>query len=131
MVRMTELPDTTTEPTAKGTPPLVTSILLSAGLGLLWILLAASNPDTTYHLAPLLVAGSGPIPMRRPGPRRLGFNVSAIGTAISLAITVLLAAMDKLNGPSLLPFGGAVEEALIFAVVGGLFGLAYSATLGD
>jgi hypothetical protein len=40
---------------------------------------------------------------------------------------VVLALVGLLDGPSLLPFGGALEESLVGAAFGGLVGLAVAA----
>ena len=94
---------------------------LSGLLAALWVVLAWINPDTTYHLAPVLVAASFPIGHRL----RVGHHlnpVQAVATFVGAGLNVgvatgILAWADKLRGPSLLSSGGAVMEAVIFGAV--------------
>lgn len=98
-------------------------LYLSLGLGLLWIFLAWRKPETTYHLGPPLVAlavalshrsaGSGPLSV----PAAAGAAVSGLMNA--LIATGILAFNDKLEGGSLLPFGDATVESLVFSFGGG------------
>jgi hypothetical protein len=98
----------------------------AAGLGALWLVVAVSRPETTFHLAPLLVAGV-PAPalgIDTPHPDAPALlKISVAGIALALAVTGILASFDSLRGPSLLPFGGAVVESVILAFVGGTLGL--------
>jgi uncharacterized membrane protein YhhN len=48
------------EPTSPRWQPVVAAL----GFALLWVLLAARNPTTTYHLAPLLMAAAAPVTRR-------------------------------------------------------------------
>jgi hypothetical protein len=104
----------------------VVAIRISLGFALLWALLAAVRPGTTFHLAPLLVAAAVPWVHRvqdRPA-RPAAYRLAAVGTGIAAGTSVLLAIAGRLDGPTLLPFGGALEESLVGAVIGGLAGLA-------
>ena len=58
------------------------------------------------------IAGTAPT-------RRQVFVMSAGGVAGALLLTAVLSAAEKLQGPSLLPFGGAAMEAFIFSFIGG------------
>lgn len=103
-----------------------TAIKISLGLALLWAVLAAVRPGTTFHLAPLLVAGAVPWLQRvedRPA-RPVAFRLAVVGIGIAAGASVLLAIAGWLEGPTLLPFGGALEESLVGAIIGGLAGLA-------
>jgi predicted aminopeptidase len=93
---------------------------------LLWAVLAAVRPGTTFHLAPLLVAGAVPWLQRvEDRPARLAaYRLAAVGIGIAVGTSVLLAIAGWLDGPTLLPFGGALEESLVGAIIGGLAGLA-------
>lgn len=118
------MPDTSPEREAAHRPGRV--LYLSLGLGLLWIFLAFSNPETTYHLGPLLVAAAVPLSHRSTGSGSLS-NPAAAGAAVSglvnaLFVTGILAFNDKLLGESLLPFGDATVESLVFAVAGAILG---------
>lgn len=98
----------------------------AVGLGAVWAVAAALRPETTYHLAPLLVAATLPFVLVAEQPS-LGLRGTlagaAGGTAVAFIATAALGFADLLRGPSLLPFGGAVVESVIFSVVGGVLGL--------
>jgi len=100
-------------------------LALAAGLAALWGTLAWFNDPTTYHLAPLLVSGVAALGAfgdeEASTAQRL--IASLIGTALALVVTATLGTTDHLTGPSLLPVGGAVLEAAVFAVAGGLVGV--------
>jgi hypothetical protein len=106
------------------------AIRISLGFALFWAVLAAVRPGTTFHLAPLLVAGAVPWVQRvqSGAPPLNGFRPAAVGLGLAAGTSILLAMAGLLEGPSLLPFGGALEESLVGAVVGSLVGLAVAAT---
>ena len=91
---------------------------LSGLLAALWVVLAWLNPDLTYHLAPVLVAVSFPVGHRLRIKEPLNAVQAAatfVGAALNVGVaTGILAWADKLRGPSLLPTGGAVLEAVVF-----------------
>jgi hypothetical protein len=95
---------------------------LSGLLAALWVLLAWINQDTTYHVAPLLVAAAFPIGhrLRIAGPlRRAQSAATLVGAALNVGVAIgILAWADKLQGPSLLPTGGAVLESVVFGALG-------------
>ena len=95
---------------------------LSGLLAALWVILAWLNPDITYHLAPLLVAGSFPAGHRlRVGKQLTPVQAFAtfVGAIFNVGIAIgILTWADKLQGPSLLPTGGAVMESVVFGLVG-------------
>ena len=105
----------------------VKSALFVAGLATLWIAVAWLRPETTFHLAPLLVAGLLPYAYVRLAARRAGARLTAAlaatATGAALAASAVLAAAEKLEGPSLLPTGGAALEAVVFSLAGGALGL--------
>jgi len=97
-------------------------LYLSLGLGLLWMFLAFRSPSTTFHLGPLLVAAAVAMSHRSTGSGPLS-NPAALGAAVSglvnaLVATGVLAFNDKLEGGSLLPFGDATVEAIVFSLIG-------------
>ena len=87
------------------------------GFAVLWAILALVSPTTTYHLAPAIVAGVGPV----VAPHR-SLVSSAATLALALGTTGLLASLDALAGESLLPVGGAVFESVVAAFGGAVFG---------
>lgn len=101
-------------------------LLYAVGLAVLWGVLAAFSPETTYHLAPFLVAGAPPIldaADEAGGHPSRAAALAATGTLIALVGTGILAAAGLLQGPSLLPTGGAVLESVAFSITGGVVGL--------
>lgn len=103
------------------------TVYTSGVVAAVWVALAWFNPDNTYHAAPLLAAGIFPVAQRlRHGRLTAGQAVGAAagGYLNVLVVTVLLTVVDKLEGPSLLPFGDAAVEALVFGAAGSLLGAA-------
>ena len=99
------------------------------GLTILWIVLATINSATTYHLAPLFVAVAVPVGWAqadRISVRAAG-AAAAIGITLTYGATAVLGTTDHLTGPSLLPTGGAVLEAVVFGAAGAIVGFAYAA----
>ena len=99
--------------------------LVAVALAVLWVVLAFSRDDVTYHLAPLIVAAVPPAGLGIEGKGTLrSLAVWAMGgAALALAVTFLLAALGRLTGPSLLPFGAAAAESVIFSFAGAIAGL--------
>lgn len=101
-------------------------LYLSLGLSLFWIFLAWRRPETTYHLGPPLVALAVVLSHKSAGsgvmsvPAAAGAAVSGLTNA--LVATGVLAFNDKLMGGSLLPFGDATVESIVFSLVGALVG---------
>lgn len=98
---------------------------LGSGVGwtvvvaLAWVLLAVWRPTTTWHLAPVLLAGALPWVVGqdlragdRSGPARVGW-AGAGGFVVAALVTLGLARADLLRGPTLLGFGSATTEALV------------------
>ena len=90
------------------------------GVALAWLY------DTTFHFAPLLVGAVVPLGVSLAGeppsfPRRL--TAAAAGALLALAATAALALAGHLDGPSLLPAGGAAAEAVAFSPAGAVIGL--------
>jgi hypothetical protein len=65
--------------------------------------------------------GSGPLPV----PAAAGAAVAGLTNA--LFATAILAFNDRLRGESLLPFGDATVESIVFAVGGALVGFSIAA----
>ena len=102
------------------------AVSISVGLALLWVVVAFIRSGATFHLAPILVAAAVPVAVSydsRDNVSTLRLALaSMIGLAISLVATLILTAADMMAGPSLLPSGGAVTEAVVFSLVGALGG---------
>lgn len=88
-------------------------------MALLWVVVAAIRPATTFHLAPLIVAAWPAF-----GERQLERSISMAlaGGAIAVLTTGLLSVGGLLRGPSLLPWGGSALESLFAAAVGAFVG---------
>lgn len=104
------------------------SLLWSGGLGVLWVILAIIRPETTFHLAPLLIAGAPPalyaIDTGRPQAGRV-VALGASGIAISLLATALVAVTGSMDGPPFEGFSGPLPEAFILTTVGAVLGTAF------
>ncbi len=99
---------------------------ISLGLAVLWVVLAFLRSGTTFHLAPILVAGALPVVVAFDLQDQISAQHLVLPTAIglvgALAATLVLTVADELTGPSLLPFGGAVTEAVVFSATGAIGG---------
>jgi hypothetical protein len=93
----------------------------------IWVALASISPTRTLHLAPVII-GAWPLfgsvieKSSLPMPHRIGR--AGIGVGLGVATTAVLALTGGLEGPSLLPAGGAALEAIVFSFLGGLLALA-------
>lgn len=99
---------------------------ISIGLAVLWIVVAFVRSGLTFHLAPILVAGAFPVVYAfdsdDPISARDLVPATVAGLAISLLATLILAVAGEMTGPSLLPFGGAATEAVVFSLAGAIGG---------
>ena len=93
-------------------------------LAVVWLVAAAVRPALTFHLAPVLIAGSVPLLLANDGATSQRFVVFGAfsGFALALGTTVVISTAGWMQGPSLLPFGGPAVEALVFAVGGAVLG---------
>lgn len=106
-------------------------LLASAGFALLWLLLAVRSPDTTYHLAPLLVAGMGPVARRwldrAPISSDQVATQLAVGSlAVALVTTAVLALLGKFSGPDVTGGDNALLETVLVALLGAALGRWFS-----
>ncbi len=106
-------------------------LLYTAGLAAVWLIAAAIRPELTYHLAPILVAGSLPVVMvldrdRAPGMKVLA-PASGVGFLIAVAAAALLAAAGWLEGTTLGPFATAGGESMAGAAFGAVAGFLLAA----
>ena len=100
---------------------------LAAFLAAVWAIGAAIQPAATYHLAPILVAGAVPTLIGAQDKATLA-GAMAAGIGIASAVALALAGLDWLRGPTLLPYGGALAEAITFSAAGSV-GAAVMATM--
>lgn len=105
---------------------LARAVGLGMFLTLVWAAVAWWRPESTYHLAPPLIAGAVPFlyasETKQPaGWLRLGL-VAGAGLVMALVGALALASVNWLQGPTLLPFGDALVESIVFAVGGAAVG---------
>jgi len=97
-------------------------MLISVIFGVAWILAAWARPDVNYILFPILTAGSLPVIYRltlgRAVPTPFATAAAIAGITNVVLIAAFLAITDRLNGPTVLPFGGHVLDAAIWATIG-------------
>ena len=105
---------------------------VSAGLvwtlavAVVWILLVAWRPTTTWHLAPLLMAAAWPwvvgqdLSASDPTARRRVLIAGAAGLATGSALIAILALAGRLDGPTWTGGGTPVVEAFLLAGAGAL-----------
>ena len=102
------------------------AVSISLGLAGLWVVVALLRSGTTFHLAPILVAAAVPIAVAydtRDQTSTQDLVVAAvIGLLLALVATLILTLADEMTGPSLLPSGGAVTEAVVFSLTGAIGG---------
>lgn len=104
-----------------GPRSVVSGVGWTAAVALAWVLLAMWRPTTTWHLAPVLLAGAWPWVVGqdlRAGDRatasRLGW-AGAAGFVVAALVTLGLARADLLRGPTVLGFRSATTEAFVLA----------------
>lgn len=97
------------------------SVIAAVGFTVLWVVVAVSRPGTTFHLAPVVVAAAPPFLASR---NRLA--AAAGGMAFVTVVALGMGVAGTLAGPSLLPWGGAVVETVVFGAVGAIVGLVAS-----
>lgn len=108
------------------TSPAVRSIALGVGLAGLWVVLGFWRPETTYHLAPLLV-GAVPVGFAAGTvDRASSFRLGAFGLGLALAASLVLAAIPGFDGPTIGPFGSAGQETVVLAFVGSIGATLYA-----
>jgi glutaredoxin len=110
------------EPATSRWQPLVAVL----GCALLWVLLAAGTPTTTYHFAPLLMAAAAPVTRRwltrTPVPFQPATVLAATGLMMTWVTTAALAWRGMLAGPDVTGGGRPVAESVLLAVVGAVAG---------
>ncbi len=107
-------------------PSLRSAIGWTGALGALWIGVALLRPTTTFHLAPLLVAGAAPVlaALDAPLQSRAVVILAAWSGALSLTATAAVVALGAMDGPSLAPFPSPTLEAIALSVGGAATGAA-------
>lgn len=93
----------------------------AVGLAVIWVLLSVLQATTTWHLAPVLIAGVWPWMTARDlraagGSGAVGLILAGVGAfAVSAAATAALDRADLLRGPTILGFPSPTVESLVLA----------------
>lgn len=107
-------------------PGLLRATAGGVGFAALWLAVAALRPDSTFHLAPFLVAVVPPLVIafdESLGATARSVTIAAtIGVGLALLATTILAVVGRIDGAALEPFGNAVPESVAAAIAGGAAG---------
>jgi len=104
-----------------GTRRLPVGAFWTIGLAVIWGLLSVWQPTTTWHLAPVLIAGAWPWmtgPDLRSGARSGAVGLvlaGAGGFAVSVLATAGLDRADLMRGPTILGFPNPTVESVVLA----------------
>ena len=101
------------------------AMLFAAVTTAAWVALALRRLEVTYHLAPLIAAGSAPLATRQRSGRRssrISFMAGAASTTLVLVIAAALTLTDHLEGPTIWRTRPAAFESIVMAIVGGVWG---------
>jgi hypothetical protein len=92
---------------------LARGVAVAAAFCALWVAAAIVRADTTFHLAPPIVAAC-------PSFIAVRHRLAAVAAGLAMAVGTGLgmAAAGLLGGPSLLPWGGGLMETLVGAAAG-------------
>ena len=100
---------------------------ISVIFGVAWILAAWARPEVNYVLFPFLIGGSLPVIYRltlgRAVPTQFAAAAAIAGAINAILIAAFLAITDRLEGPTVLEFGGPVLDAAAWAIIGSAFGV--------
>jgi len=108
-------------PATVGTRRLPVGAVWAVGLAVIWVLLSVLQATTTWHLAPVLIAGVWPWMTARDlraagGSGAVGLFLAGVGAfAVSAAATAALSRADLLRGPTILGFPSPTVESLVLA----------------
>lgn len=107
---------------------------LTVGAALLWTVLAALRPTTTWHLGPFLVAAAAPWSWSRLGDGPVGPRAAATaagtGWLAGLVTTGVLAGLGLLRGPTFTGTGDTVSAVVVEAAVMATAGASLPALVG-
>jgi hypothetical protein len=101
-------------------------IYVSGAFGAIWVFMAWSTPDNNYFMFPMLIAAAVPVSYRLIAGRALPVGI-AMGASIAgilnvFLLTAMLAIAGKLEGPTMLPVGGVVVDAILLGLIGAALG---------
>ena len=99
-------------------------------VAVMWSLLVAWRPTTTWHIAPLILAATWPwvvgqdATARDPSARRRIVLAAGGGLGVAWALTAVMAWAGRLSGPTWTGSGSPVVESLLLAVCGAVLAMA-------
>lgn len=110
-------------------PDIRRALVWGALLAGLWVVVALIRPTSTFHLAPLLIAGAPPVLFGLDNPDRpISESVLRIGVAsfaMALAASGVVAAIGAMQGPAFEAFPSPLIEAVVFSVLGSVAGVGF------
>ncbi len=111
-------------------PDIRRALVWGALLAGLWVVVALVRPTSTFHLAPLLIAGAPPVLFGldnsdRPD-RGSVLRVGVASFAMALAASAVVAAIGAMQGPAFEVFLSPLIEAVAFSVFGSVAGVGFS-----
>ncbi|MDG1368336.1 MAG: hypothetical protein P8I99_13280 [Acidimicrobiales bacterium] len=106
-------------------------LFITLVFAVVWANLASDSPDSTFHVAPMIVAGSGVVVNGSIGAGLTQHRVitTALGGLVAaLATITILNAKNDLQGPTLWDDGGTslLIEHTLFAGLGAVVGAIYA-----
>ncbi|MEN8233499.1 MAG: hypothetical protein ABFR89_01070 [Actinomycetota bacterium] len=111
-------------------PDVRRALVWGALLAALWVVVAVLRPTTTFHLAPLLIAGAPPVLLVLDegvsASRRAVMGASALGTALALGTAAAVALAGLMRGPAYQAFSGPFGEAVAFTALGAIAGIGFA-----
>lgn len=111
-------------------PDLRRVLIWSVALAGLWVVVALVRPTSTFHLAPFLIAAAPPVLFILDGDtgadRATVYRLAAVGMAIAVMATFIVAVAGAMQGPAFEGFPGPFVEALVFTAVGTVVGIGFA-----
>ena len=107
-------------------PGLVWTLIIAV----VWTVLVAWRPTTTWHIVPLILAATWPWVVGQdatshdPSARRRIVLAAGSGLGVTWALTAVMAMTGRLSGPTWTGSGSPVVESLVLAVVGSAVAMA-------
>jgi len=104
------------------------ALVWGALLAVLWVVVALVRPESTFHLAPFLIAAAPPVLLVMDdgaSARASVLRIGAISAALALGATLLLLGIGAMEGPTFELFSSPLVEAVVFTAVGAVSGTGF------
>jgi hypothetical protein len=105
------------------------ALLWGALLAVLWVAVALIRPESTFHLAPFLIAAAPPVLLvmdeGASADRASVLQIGAISTALALGATLLLLAIGAMEGPTFELFPSPLVESIVLTAAGTIAGVGF------